>query len=80
MTSALPVDANIYGLGEVIARSGLRRDMGSGEGVGTIQAMWARGAPDPVDENLYGSHAVYMEHRFDKTTGKSRSHGVFLLK
>jgi alpha-glucosidase len=28
----------------------------------------------------YGSHAVYLEHRHDQASGKSRSHGVFLLK
>ncbi len=95
LTSALPLGANIYGLGEVLASSGFRRDVGTGGGVGTIQAMWARDTPDPVDENVYvfllpnepcphvyapfryGSHPVYLEHRYNDTTKRSQSHGVF---
>ena len=52
LTSALPLGANIYGLGEILASSGFRRDVGTGGGVGTIQTMWARDSPDPVDENV----------------------------
>ncbi|KAF9528217.1 glycosyl hydrolases family 31-domain-containing protein [Crepidotus variabilis] len=74
LTSTLPKDTNIYGLGEVVASSGFRRNMNS-----TVQTMWNRDAPDPVDENLYGSHPVYMEHRFDPDTRRSQSHGVFLM-
>lgn len=40
LTSALPLDANVYGLGEVVASSGLRRDVGTNGGVGTIQTDW----------------------------------------
>ncbi|KAJ8689619.1 hypothetical protein PTI98_012506 [Pleurotus ostreatus] len=79
LTSALPLDANIYGLGEVVARSGFRRDVGGHSGPGTVQTMWARDIADPIDENIYGSHPVYLEHRFNATTKKSNSHGVFLL-
>ncbi|KAI0757718.1 glycosyl hydrolases family 31-domain-containing protein [Daedaleopsis nitida] len=77
LTSALPLGANIYGLGEVLASSGFRRDIGTNGGVGTVQAMWARDIPDPVDENVYGSHPIYLEHRYDATTRRSQSHGVF---
>ncbi|KAI1790995.1 glycosyl hydrolases family 31-domain-containing protein [Ganoderma leucocontextum] len=79
LTSALPLDTNIYGLGEVVAASGFRRDMGTNGSPGTIQTMWARDAADPVDENIYGSHSIYLEHRFSATTNKSQSHGVFLF-
>ncbi|KAF8898025.1 glycosyl hydrolases family 31-domain-containing protein [Gymnopilus junonius] len=41
--------------------------------------MWARDDADPVDGNIYGSHPVYLEHRFDAATNTSQSHGVFLL-
>ncbi|KAF5309523.1 hypothetical protein D9619_012366 [Psilocybe cf. subviscida] len=41
--------------------------------------MWARDIADPVDENIYGSHPIYLEHRFDPSTKTSQSHGVFLL-
>jgi alpha-glucosidase len=93
LSSALPLDANIYGLGEVIASSGFRRDVR-----GTIQTMWNRDEPDPLDQNMYvsiilehmrhadnnmtryGSHPVYLEHRFDQDTGKSDAHGVFLFR
>ncbi|KZT68499.1 glycoside hydrolase family 31 protein [Daedalea quercina L-15889] len=77
LTSALPYDANIYGLGEVIASSGFRRDVGTADGLGTIQTMWARDDADPVNENMYGSHPIYMEHRYNETSKKALSHGVF---
>ncbi|KDR73230.1 hypothetical protein GALMADRAFT_251812 [Galerina marginata CBS 339.88] len=74
LASVLPLNTNIYGLGEVVASSGFRRNVG-----GTVQTMWARDVGDPVDENIYGAHPVYLEHRFDATTNTSQSHGVFLL-
>ncbi|KAF8879211.1 glycoside hydrolase family 31 protein [Gymnopilus junonius] len=77
LASALPRNTNIYDLGEVIASSGFRRNIGPDGG--TIQTLWARGAADPVDENLYGTHPVYLEHRFDLSTNTSQSHGVLLL-
>lgn len=52
LTSALPFGANIYGLGEVVASSGFRRDVGTGGGVGSIQTMWARDDADPIDQNM----------------------------
>ena len=55
LASALPYDANIYGLGEVVASSGLRRDVGTRGGIGTIQTIWARNAPDPLDQNMWVS-------------------------
>ncbi|KAK7031219.1 hypothetical protein VNI00_013635 [Paramarasmius palmivorus] len=76
LTSTLPEDANIYGLGEYYARTGFRRRIVEG---GSIQTMWARNVPDPVDENMYGSHPFYLEHRYNETTQSSMSHGVFLL-
>ncbi|KAJ7680135.1 glycoside hydrolase family 31 protein [Mycena rosella] len=81
LTSALPLDANVYGLGEVVASSGLRRDVGTNGGVGTIQTDWgkARDSADPTDQNIYGSHPIYIEHRFNSTTNTSQTHGVFLL-
>ncbi|KAI0338173.1 glycoside hydrolase family 31 protein [Trametopsis cervina] len=79
LTSSLPLGANIYGLGEVVASSGFRRDVGTNGGAGTIQTMWARDIADPIDENVYGSHPIYLEHRFDEKTKRSQSHGVFLF-
>ena len=52
ITSSLPLDTNVYGLGEVIASSGIRRDTGAHGGVGTIQTMWARDIQDPTDQNM----------------------------
>ncbi|KZV75261.1 glycoside hydrolase family 31 protein [Peniophora sp. CONT] len=75
LTSALPKNANIYGIGEAVSTSGLRRDVSIN---GTLQTMWARDIQDPVNENMYGMHNVYLEHRYDNTTGTSASHGVFL--
>ncbi|KAJ7265080.1 glycosyl hydrolases family 31-domain-containing protein [Mycena rebaudengoi] len=71
LASALPLGANVYGLGEVIVSSGIRRDVGTDGGVGTIQTNWARDIQDPINEN--------MQHRFNSTTVTSQSHGVFLL-
>ncbi|RDX50567.1 hypothetical protein OH76DRAFT_1512787 [Lentinus brumalis] len=79
LTSALPLDANVYGLGEAVARSGFRRDVGTNGGRGTIQTNWARDDADPEDENMYGSHPLYLEHRYNETTNTSQSHGVFLF-
>jgi hypothetical protein len=28
----------------------------------------------------YGSHPVYLEHRYDQDTAKSEAHGVFLFR
>ncbi|KAJ6454358.1 glycosyl hydrolases family 31-domain-containing protein [Mycena sanguinolenta] len=79
LTSVLPLGANVYGLGEVVSSSGIRRDVGTDGGVGTIQTNWARDIQDPIDQNMYGIHPVYMEHRLDSTTGIAHSHGVFLF-
>ncbi|EPQ61327.1 hypothetical protein GLOTRDRAFT_119185 [Gloeophyllum trabeum ATCC 11539] len=79
IASALPLGANIYGLGEVVASSGFRRDIGTDGGVGTVQTLWARDVADPIDQNMYGSHPVYLEHRYDPTANTSQTHGVFIL-
>lgn len=79
IASALPKDTNIYGLGEVVASSGFRRHLGGNGSFGTLQTFWNRDIQDPLDQNLYGSHNIYLEHRFDEKTSKSQSHGVFLL-
>jgi alpha-glucosidase len=50
LTSALPIDTNIYGLGEVVASGGFRRAV---SGNGSLQTMWDTGNPDPVDQNLF---------------------------
>ena len=44
------MNANIYGLGEVVSSSGFRRNVET-----TIQTMWARDIPVPVDENLWSA-------------------------
>ncbi|KAG2130855.1 glycosyl hydrolases family 31-domain-containing protein, partial [Suillus clintonianus] len=79
VASALPYGTNIYGLGEVVASSGFRRDIGTDGGVGTIQTHWNLGVPDPIDQNLYGCHPIYVEHRYNATTGKASASGVLLL-
>jgi alpha-glucosidase len=50
LTSSLPLDTNIYGLGEVVSGSGFRRAI---SGNGTLQTMWASDAADLVNENMY---------------------------
>ncbi|EKM60278.1 uncharacterized protein PHACADRAFT_246150 [Phanerochaete carnosa HHB-10118-sp] len=39
LASALPLGTSIYGLGEVVASSGFRRDASTDGGVGMIQNM-----------------------------------------
>ncbi|EKM60279.1 uncharacterized protein PHACADRAFT_203519, partial [Phanerochaete carnosa HHB-10118-sp] len=63
LTSALPLGTNIYGLGEVVASSGFRRDASTDGGVGMIQNMWARDVADPIDQTVHGSHTIYIENR-----------------
>lgn len=46
ISSSLPVGANIYGLSESVSKSGFRRDSS-----GTVQALWARDAGNPEDQN-----------------------------
>jgi alpha-glucosidase len=73
IASALPENANIYGLGETIDSKGLRRN-----NEGSISTMWSRDAGTPADENIYGTHPFYLETRPGKNGEGSKSHGVFL--
>lgn len=66
----MPTDANIYGLGEVIATDGLRINNGS------IATFWNRDSGTPLDANLYGAHPFYLETRFGNDG--NASHGVFM--
>ncbi|KAJ2879454.1 hypothetical protein IWW38_006115, partial [Coemansia aciculifera] len=50
VTSALPADANIYGIGE--SPDFFRRNPAN-----TIKTLWNRGSPDLFQENVYGSHS-----------------------
>lgn len=71
LTSSLPHDANIYGLGEVV--SPFRRNT-----TNTTQTDWAADIGDPIDQNEYGSHPFYVEQRLLNGT-TPQAHGVFLL-
>ncbi len=65
--TSLPLDANIYGLGE--HTESLRLPTKN-----TARTLWSRNSPDaPTGSNLYSVHPIYFDHR---TTG---THGVFLL-
>ncbi|KAJ2462563.1 hypothetical protein GGI02_005434, partial [Coemansia sp. RSA 2322] len=65
VTSSLPINANIYGIGETPDH--FRRDPNN-----TTKTLWNRDAADPFRQNVYGSHSVYMELRDDQF------HGVYL--
>lgn len=65
--TALPANANIYGLGEHTNPFRL-------PSANTTLTLWSRDAyGTPNNTNLYGNHPIYFEHR---PTG---THGVFLL-
>jgi alpha-glucosidase len=67
LKTSLPLDANIYGLGE--HTDSFRLPMHN-----YTRTLWTRDSPSiPSGTNLYGAHPVYFEHR---NTG---THGVLLL-
>ena len=62
--SPLPENYNLYGLGEVI--HGLRM------GNNFTRTFWAADVGDPIDDNIYGDHAFYLDTRYyemNETTG-----------
>ncbi|KAJ1890846.1 hypothetical protein LPJ66_007249, partial [Kickxella alabastrina] len=65
ITSSLPKNANIYGIGET--PDYFRRNTAN-----TTKTLWNRDAHDPLGENVYGSHSIYMELR------KGKFHGAYL--
>ncbi|ORY93432.1 alpha glucosidase [Syncephalastrum racemosum] len=64
VSTALPEDASIYGLGETVAPFLRHRN---------VTTLWARDAATPFYENQYGSHPYYTEIR------NGKAHGTFLL-
>lgn len=70
LSSALPADANIYGLGEYIS-GGFRRNPNN-----TVQPFFTLDAGDPTDSNMYGYHPVYLEVR-PQEDKKVESHMVY---
>ncbi|KAJ1720071.1 hypothetical protein LPJ53_005256 [Coemansia erecta] len=74
ITSKLPADANIYGIGE--APDFFRRDT-----TNTIKTLWNREAAGEFGKNSYGSHTVYLELRGDSFHGAylHNSHGMDIV-
>ncbi|KAJ2742533.1 hypothetical protein GGI20_004418 [Coemansia sp. BCRC 34301] len=74
VTSNLPADANIYGIGET--PDFFRRNPAN-----TIKTLWNRDAPNLFQENAYGSHSVYMELRDGLFHGAylHNSHGMDIV-
>ncbi|KAI9495167.1 alpha glucosidase [Zychaea mexicana] len=66
LSTAVPNDANLYGIGEVTAP--FRRNNEQ-----NVTTVFARDAGTPFYENIYGAHPYYNEIR------KGKAHGVFLL-
>ncbi|KAJ2642413.1 hypothetical protein IW137_002732, partial [Coemansia sp. RSA 1287] len=67
LTSNVAADANIYGLGE--SPNWFRRNPDN-----TTITLWNRDVADPFGENVYGSHAVYMELQ----SKSAKFHGCYL--
>jgi alpha-glucosidase len=57
ISSFLPRNASIYGLGEYYSGN-YRRNPSH-----TVQPFWALDIGDPIDANMYGYHTVYQEVR-----------------
>ncbi|GHJ90126.1 hypothetical protein NliqN6_6528 [Naganishia liquefaciens] len=74
LATAIPDSAYIYGLGEWIDPNGFARTKN-----GSLTTHWARDAGDPVNENMYGSHNVYLSSQWSNDSSSSSSHGVFML-
>ncbi|KAG8422462.1 hypothetical protein J3459_010352 [Metarhizium acridum] len=67
LRTSLPVNPNLYGLGEHSDSFRLKTN-------NYTRTLWNADSPSvPAGWNLYGSHPVYMEHR------QKGTHGVFLL-
>ncbi|PWN23732.1 putative alpha-glucosidase precursor [Microstroma glucosiphilum] len=71
LSSALPKDANIYGLGEYISGS-FRRDNKA-----TLQPFFTLDAGDPVDSNMYGYHPSWIEVRSEDNSSSINTHAVY---
>ncbi|KAK0713384.1 glycosyl hydrolases family 31-domain-containing protein [Lasiosphaeria miniovina] len=68
LRTRLPQNPNLYGLGEHSDSFRLQTN-------NYIRTLWDAESPFiPNQQNLYGSHPVYLDHR-----GASGTHGVFLL-
>ncbi|CAO1619320.1 unnamed protein product [Parajaminaea phylloscopi] len=70
LSSALPDDAHIYGLGEYIS-GGFRRNPNA-----TLQPFFTLDAGNPVDSNEYGYFPMYLEVRQNGTSSVA-SHAVY---
>ena len=67
LRTSLPLDPNIYGLGE--DTDAFRRNT-----TNYTRTLWSRDAYEvPSGSNLYGNHPIYFDHRLNQT------HGVFLF-
>lgn len=68
----LPQDHRVFGLGETIDDFRIKP--------GTVRTLHNADIPDKPGANLYGTHPVYLEERYDNTNGNSssKSHIVYL--
>lgn len=71
LTTQIPATPYLYGLAEHVESLLLNTD-------NNVVTFWARDAPDPIAENVYGSHPFYMEMRKNKQGTGGAAHGVFL--
>lgn len=76
LSSALPVNANLYGLGERYNQGGIGGSTWRVNPNGTLQPFWTLDAGDPLSSNMYGYHPVYLEARQQANDSKVQSHVV----
>ncbi|KAI9722871.1 MAG: hypothetical protein M1828_004437 [Chrysothrix sp. TS-e1954] len=70
LRTSMVEDYNVYGLAENIHDFRL--------GNNYTQTFWAVDAGNTINGNVYGTHPVYLETRYNNKTGVSSSHGVYM--
>ncbi|KAE8358117.1 glycosyl hydrolases family 31-domain-containing protein [Aspergillus caelatus] len=66
--SSLPEEYNLYGLGERMNQLRLLENANL--------TLYAADIADPIDDNIYGHHAFYLDTRYYKVDGQNKTHTI----
>ena len=69
LATSMVEEYNVYGLAENIHDFRL--------GNNYTQVFWNADAGNQIDQNVYGTHPMYLETRYDDASNTSVSHGVY---